>query len=121
VYRGANFYDLGGNSLNSVVTVTKLRQQGYVIGQSDSHGYTAVNMITTDEVVNLHYLSLAGITSFTSSKDLQEVIDQMHRTSDNDTTAGIEKQEDTRYVAHMLQDEYKDAVNQSVHLYKITY
>lgn len=30
---GANFYELGGNSLNSVFTVTKLRQQGYVIGE----------------------------------------------------------------------------------------
>jgi transcription antitermination factor NusG len=115
VWRGANFYDLGGNSLNSVFTVTKLRQQGYVIGQSRSPGYTAVNMIITDEVVNLHYLSLAGITSFISSKDLQEVIDQMHRTSDSDTAAAIEKQQDMGYVAHMLQDEHKDAVNQSVH------
>jgi hypothetical protein len=34
VCREANFYELGGNSLNSVFTVTKLRQQGYVIGQS---------------------------------------------------------------------------------------
>jgi hypothetical protein len=33
VCRGANFYELGGNSLNSVFTVTKLRQQGYVIGE----------------------------------------------------------------------------------------
>lgn len=28
----ANFYHLGGNSLNSVFTVTKLRDQGYLIG-----------------------------------------------------------------------------------------
>jgi hypothetical protein len=34
VCREANFYELGGNSLNSVFTVTKLRQQGYVIGWS---------------------------------------------------------------------------------------
>lgn len=35
VCREANFFELGGNSLNSVFTVTKLWQQGYVIGQSD--------------------------------------------------------------------------------------
>jgi hypothetical protein len=56
VCRGANFYGLGGNSLNSVFTVTKLRQQGYVIGQSDSSGYTAVNTIITVEVADLYYL-----------------------------------------------------------------
>lgn len=115
VCRGANFYDLGGNSLNSVFTVTKLREQGYVIGQSDSSRYTAVNMIITVEVVNLHYSSPAGITKFTSAKDLQEVIDQMCCTRDSDNAAAILKQQDKRYVAHMLQDEYKDAVNQSVH------
>lgn len=29
----SNFYELGGNSLNSIYTVTKLRDQGYVIGK----------------------------------------------------------------------------------------
>lgn len=29
----SNFYEIGGNSLNSVFTVTKLRDQGYVIGK----------------------------------------------------------------------------------------
>ncbi|XP_034952288.1 dimodular nonribosomal peptide synthase isoform X2 [Chelonus insularis] len=31
----ANFYDLGGNSLNSIYTVTKLKEQGYQIGITD--------------------------------------------------------------------------------------
>lgn len=31
----ANFYELGGNSLNSVYTVTKLRDQDYHIGITD--------------------------------------------------------------------------------------
>uniref|UniRef100_A0A1B6MA14 Carrier domain-containing protein n=1 Tax=Graphocephala atropunctata TaxID=36148 RepID=A0A1B6MA14_9HEMI len=31
----ANFYQLGGNSLNSVLTVSKLRDQGYLIGITD--------------------------------------------------------------------------------------
>lgn len=30
----SNFYSLGGNSLNSVYTVTRLREQGYVIGKN---------------------------------------------------------------------------------------
>jgi uncharacterized membrane-anchored protein YhcB (DUF1043 family) len=72
-------------------------------------------MVITDQVVNLHYSSPAGIIKFTSAKDLQEVIDHMCCTSDSDTAAAILKQEDTRYVAHMLQDEHKDAAKQLVH------
>ncbi|KAL6430303.1 hypothetical protein ACFW04_007784 [Cataglyphis niger] len=45
----ANFYELGGNSLNSIYTVTKLRDQGYQI----------------------------GITDFITAKDLAEVLDRM--------------------------------------------
>jgi amino acid adenylation domain-containing protein len=86
VCRSANFYDLGGNSLNSVFTVTKLREQGYVI----------------------------GITKFTSARDLQDIIDQMCITRDSDNAAAILKQQDKRYAAHMLQNEYKDAVNQMI-------
>ncbi|PNF43301.1 hypothetical protein B7P43_G14455 [Cryptotermes secundus] len=87
VCQRANFYELGGNSLNSVLTVTKLRQQGYVI----------------------------GITDFISSKDLQDVMDRMHSTDDDkDTTAATDKQENTRYTAHMLQDEHKDAANHMI-------
>jgi hypothetical protein len=58
-------------------------------------------------------LSFAGITDFISSKDLQDVMDRMHSIDDDkDTTAAIDKQENTRYTAHMLQDEHKDAANQ---------
>lgn len=45
----ANFYELGGNSLNSVYTVTKLRDQGYQI----------------------------SITDFITAKNLAEVLDRM--------------------------------------------
>lgn len=31
----SNFYELGGNSLNSIYTVTQLRNKGYFIGISD--------------------------------------------------------------------------------------
>lgn len=31
----SNFYQLGGNSLNSIYTVTKLRDHGYVIGKKN--------------------------------------------------------------------------------------
>jgi hypothetical protein len=58
-------------------------------------------------------LSFAGITDFISSKDLQEVMDRIHSTDDDkDTTEATDKQETTRYTAHMLQDEHKDAANQ---------
>lgn len=45
----ANFYELGGNSLNSIYIVTKLRDQGYQI----------------------------GITDFITAKNLAEVLDRM--------------------------------------------
>lgn len=109
VCRGANFYELGGNSLNSVFTVTKLRQQGYVIGQSFGNDFRAVILISSNVTDNL---SLSGISSFISSKDLQEVIDQMQSTKEDDTVAATEKQDSERYTAHMLQDEHKDAANQ---------
>lgn len=31
----SNYYDLGGNSLNSIYTITKLKEQGYEIGITD--------------------------------------------------------------------------------------
>jgi hypothetical protein len=43
VCRKANFYELGGNSLNSVFTVTSLRQKGYVIGESNGRHFSAGN------------------------------------------------------------------------------
>ncbi|XP_071559405.1 beta-alanyl-bioamine nonribosomal peptide synthetase ebony-like isoform X2 [Temnothorax nylanderi] len=49
VMLNANFYELGGNSLNSIYTVTKLRDQGYQI----------------------------GITDFITAKNLAEVLDRM--------------------------------------------
>lgn len=53
----SNFYELGGNSLNSIYTVTKLRDQGYEIGITEF--ITAKNLaevlgrmrINTDEVL----------------------------------------------------------------------
>ncbi|XP_077254629.1 beta-alanyl-bioamine nonribosomal peptide synthetase ebony-like isoform X3 [Temnothorax americanus] len=49
VMLNANFYELGGNSLNSIYTVTKLRDQSYQI----------------------------GITDFITAKNLAEVLDRM--------------------------------------------
>jgi hypothetical protein len=109
VCQEANFYELGGNSLNSVVTVTKLRQKGYVISESNSPDFSTGNFNGTD----LRGLSFAGISEFISSKDLQQTMDRMHRIEDDeDTTAATDKQQNTTYTAHMLQEEHKDAANQ---------
>ncbi|XP_076759929.1 nonribosomal peptide synthetase ebony [Xylocopa sonorina] len=51
----SNFYELGGNSLNSIYTVTKLKDQGYEI----------------------------GITEFITAKNLAEVLDRMRFSSDD--------------------------------------
>jgi hypothetical protein len=109
VCRGANFYELGGNSLNSVVTVTKLRQKGFVTSESNGPDFSVGNFSGTD----LRGLSSAGISDFISAKDLQEAMERMHRTDDDkDATAATDKQENTKYTALMLQDEHKEAANQ---------
>ncbi|XP_046418625.1 plipastatin synthase subunit B [Neodiprion fabricii] len=53
----ANFYELGGNSLNSIYTVTRLRDQGYHI----------------------------GITDFISAKNMGDILQRMNVDSDSDT------------------------------------
>ncbi|KAJ9600664.1 hypothetical protein L9F63_026200 [Diploptera punctata] len=60
----ANFYELGGNSLNSVYTVTKLRKQGYVI----------------------------SVAQFVSAKDLKQVLERM-RSQDEDSQDGGQENE----------------------------
>ena len=53
----SNFYQLGGNSLNSIYTVTKLRDQGYEI----------------------------GITDFIKAKNMAEVLSRMELSSDKNS------------------------------------
>ncbi|XP_076649113.1 nonribosomal peptide synthetase ebony [Halictus rubicundus] len=74
----ANFYELGGNSLNSIYTVTKLRDQGYEI----------------------------GITEFITAKSLAEVIDRM-RASTGDEPIEKNLSEEEHYY-EMLDDTHKD-------------
>ncbi|XP_034177001.2 nonribosomal peptide synthetase ebony isoform X2 [Osmia lignaria lignaria] len=77
----ANFYELGGNSLNSIYTVTKLRDQGYEI----------------------------GITEFITAKDLAEVLSRM-RISADDVSPENNINED-EYTFEMLNDSHKkDAI-----------
>lgn len=75
----ANFYELGGNSLNSVYTVTKLRDQNYQI----------------------------GITDFITAKDLAEVLDRMKLIS-TDEEPLKETLDDKSYVFELLSDCYKE-------------
>ncbi|XP_033330320.1 nonribosomal peptide synthetase ebony [Megalopta genalis] len=74
----ANFYELGGNSLNSIYTVTKLRDQGYEI----------------------------GITEFITAKSLAEVIDRM-RISTDDEPVEKNLSEDQHYY-EMLDDSHRE-------------
>lgn len=77
----ANFYELGGNSLNSIYTVTKLRDQGYEI----------------------------GITEFITAKNLAEVLSRM-RISTDDVSPENNINED-EYIFEMLNDSHKkDAI-----------
>lgn len=56
----SNFYQLGGNSLNSIYTVAQLRNQGYMIGISD----------------------------FISAKTLRSVLNKMTGNTDNGIASG---------------------------------
>lgn len=76
----ANFYQLGGNSLNSIYTVTKLRDQGYEI----------------------------GITEFITAKSLAEVIDRMRTSTENEPIEKNLSEEEHYY--EILDDSHKDDV-----------
>ncbi|XP_063239802.1 beta-alanyl-bioamine nonribosomal peptide synthetase ebony [Bacillus rossius redtenbacheri] len=75
---GASFYELGGNSLNSVYTVTRLREQGYVI----------------------------GISEFISSATLGEVLDRMLPEDSIECHAGVNPSE-SRFSAQALRDSHR--------------
>lgn len=73
-----NFYELGGNSLNSVYTVTKLRDQGYSI----------------------------GITEFITAKTLADVL-RLLKTNVKDNNLKENIDEEQRYF-EMLNDSHKE-------------
>lgn len=75
----ANFYELGGNSLNSIYTVTKLRDQGYQI----------------------------GITDFIKAKDLAKVLDRMQLISSEEKPLK-ERIEEEPYIFETLNDCHKE-------------
>lgn len=78
----ANFYELGGNSLNSVYTVTKLRDQDYQI----------------------------GITDFITAKNLGEILDRMKLISTEEEPLK-ETIDRTSYIFESLSDCHKqDAI-----------
>lgn len=75
----ANFYELGGNSLNSIYTVTKLRDQGYQI----------------------------GITDFITAKNLAEILDRMKLMSSDEESLKEAIDQDS-YVFEPLNDCHKE-------------
>lgn len=75
----ANFYELGGNSLNSIYTVTKLRDQNYQI----------------------------GITDFITAKNLAEILDRM-RLMLSDEESLKESIDQKSYVFESLNDCHKE-------------
>lgn len=76
----ANFYELGGNSLNSIYTVTKLRDQGYEI----------------------------GITEFITAKNLAEVLDRMKISTEDVIYENSLNEEE--HIFEMLNDSHKKDV-----------
>lgn len=78
----ANFYELGGNSLNSIYTVTKLREQGFEI----------------------------GITDFLKAKNMKEILEKMRSTSDSKDVSN--DQEKSKFVVEMLDHSHRAEVTQ---------
>lgn len=74
----SNFYELGGNSLNSIYTVTKLRDQGYEI----------------------------GITEFITAKNLTEVLQRMRTSTDEESIRDTTNEDE--YIFEMLNDSHKE-------------
>lgn len=77
----ANFYELGGNSLNSIYTVTRLRDQGYRI----------------------------GITDFISAKNMGEILQRMRIETDSDSEESTDG-DGEQYVIEELNDSHKQDV-----------
>nr|CAD7261252.1 unnamed protein product [Timema shepardi] len=85
----SNFYELGGNSLNSVYTVTKLQDQGFLI----------------------------GVSEFISCNTLGDVLNKMRgEYYEEDPILAHGKQQDgrRRYVAQMLQDSHRTRVTDMI-------
>ncbi|KAF4531412.1 hypothetical protein B566_EDAN009654 [Ephemera danica] len=76
----ANFYEIGGNSLNSIFTITKLQELGFFIGIGD----------------------------FVSSRTLFEVLKRMNTKPDE--VSACTKVSSSRYTTHFLSDESKSSV-----------
>lgn len=88
----ANFYEIGGNSLNSIYTVTKLQDQGYEI----------------------------GITEFITAKNLGEVLNRMKTSTDGEPIENDLLNEE-EHIFEMLNDSHKEDVTEYVEFTKFTF
>lgn len=77
----SNFFQLGGNSLNSVYTVAKLCDMGYFIGLQD----------------------------FVSAKNLLEVANKMEKESGEQNIKNFTQIPDGKFYVEMLADKHKEA------------
>ncbi|XP_063980695.1 beta-alanyl-bioamine nonribosomal peptide synthetase ebony [Diachasmimorpha longicaudata] len=75
-----NFYELGGNSLNSIYTVTKLREQGFEI----------------------------GITDFLKAKNMMEILEKMSTTTDKKNISN--DPEKSKFIIEMLDHSHREDV-----------
>ncbi|XP_015117736.1 uncharacterized protein LOC107041628 [Diachasma alloeum] len=75
-----NFYELGGNSLNSIYTVTKLREQGFEV----------------------------GITDFLKAKNMMEILEMMSSTSDSKNVRN--DPDKSKFIIEMLDHSHREDV-----------
>ncbi|KAK9501269.1 hypothetical protein O3M35_012011 [Rhynocoris fuscipes] len=79
----SNFYSLGGNSLNSVYTISKLREEGYII----------------------------GITDFINAKNLGEVLNKMKHEDDPEMNKSDDEDESAKkFKIGLMEEKHKDDV-----------
>lgn len=71
----ANFYEIGGNSLNSIFTISRLNEQGYHISKS-------FKFLTR---FDFYYVYVLDIGDFISAMDLGEVLERMTSDTKIDT------------------------------------
>lgn len=96
----ANFYEIGGNSLNSIFTITTLNNKGYHIGKF-------CELFAFKK--KLYYVNntIAGIGDFIAAMDFGEILDRMVK---NDEEISSIKTTPPMYVSEQLKDEHKKDV-----------
>lgn len=93
----ANYYEIGGNSLNSIVIVTQMNEKGYTLSK--------LRQFDVDELILIRCNWVLGISDFISAANLEEVLRKM-KTSDIRLCNKVQ----TSFSSEPLQRQHRDVV-----------